>query len=35
MIDFLRPEMKFPSFDVLKDQIVKDAVAARAVLAAG
>ncbi|MCM8732967.1 bifunctional riboflavin kinase/FAD synthetase [Azospirillum sp. A1-3] len=35
MIDFLRPEMKFPSFDVLKDQIVKDAAAARAVLAAG
>ncbi|MBP2302248.1 bifunctional riboflavin kinase/FAD synthetase [Azospirillum picis] len=35
MIDFLRPEMKFPSFDVLKDQIVKDAAAARAILAEG
>ncbi len=34
MIDFLRPEMKFPSFDALKDQIVQDAAAARAVLAA-
>lgn len=33
MIDFLRPEMKFPSFDALKDQIVQDAAAARAVLA--
>lgn len=35
MIDFLRPEMKFPSFDALKDQIVQDAAAARTVLAAG
>ena len=33
LIDFLRPERKFASFDELKDQIVKDAETARAVLA--
>jgi riboflavin kinase/FMN adenylyltransferase len=33
LIDFLRPERKFASFDELKDQIVKDAKTARAVLA--
>ena len=31
-VDFLRAEMKFPSFDALKEQIAKDSVAARALL---
>jgi len=31
-VDFLRAEMKFPSFDALKDQIAKDSAAARALL---
>ncbi len=35
LIDFLRPERKFGSFAELKDQIVQDAAAARAVLAKG
>ncbi|MFL7905556.1 bifunctional riboflavin kinase/FAD synthetase [Azospirillum argentinense] len=33
LIEFLRPERKFGSFNELKDQIVQDAAAARAVLA--
>lgn len=33
-IDFLRAEMKFPSFDALKDQIAKDSQAARDLLRA-
>lgn len=32
LIDFIRPERKFASFDELKDQIVRDAEAARATL---
>ncbi len=35
LIDFLRPEQKFASFDALKDQIQRDAAAARAVLSEG
>lgn len=35
LIDFLRPEQKFASFDALKEQIQRDAAAARAVLANG
>lgn len=35
LIDFLRPERKFASFDELKNQIIQDAQAARAVLAKG
>ncbi|MCG5242170.1 bifunctional riboflavin kinase/FAD synthetase [Azospirillum doebereinerae] len=35
LIEFLRPERKFESFDALKAQIAQDAVAARAVLAGG
>ena len=35
LIDFLRPERKFASFGELKDQIVRDADAARAILAKG
>lgn len=34
LIDFLRPERKFASFDELRGQIVQDAEAARALLAA-
>ncbi|MBP2313215.1 bifunctional riboflavin kinase/FAD synthetase [Azospirillum soli] len=33
LIDFIRPERKFASFDELKDQIVRDAEAARSILA--
>ncbi|MBP2228120.1 riboflavin kinase/FMN adenylyltransferase [Azospirillum agricola] len=35
LIDFLRPERKFASFDALKEQIRCDAAAARALLAEG
>jgi riboflavin kinase/FMN adenylyltransferase len=35
MIDFIRPERKFESFDALKQQILTDAAAARGILAAG
>jgi riboflavin kinase/FMN adenylyltransferase len=34
LVDFIRPERKFTSFDELKDQIVTDAGRARAILAA-
>jgi riboflavin kinase/FMN adenylyltransferase len=33
LVDFLRPEQKFASFDALKEQIRRDADAARAALA--
>lgn len=33
LIEFLRPERKFASFDALKEQILRDAAAARAALA--
>jgi len=35
MIDFIRPEQKFESFDALKQQILADAETARGILAAG
>ena len=35
MIDFIRPEQKFESFDALKQQILTDAATARGILAAG
>jgi riboflavin kinase/FMN adenylyltransferase len=33
MIDFIRPEQKFESFDALKGQILTDAETARGILA--
>jgi riboflavin kinase/FMN adenylyltransferase len=35
MIDFIRPEQKFESFDALKQQILTDAETARGILATG